>query len=230
MLFRSAWGADVANGGRPTASENPFSEDAGGPNGPHQKSRSNWRQSKKERMLQKMTTERDRQVFRLIKNGDHDDRLKDLVNYKGIEPSESFLRKTAQCAAKFVRHKCIFLLIDHCGVEVDTNLQKGCTALHYAAFAGSDSLCRGLMYRGANRDTLNSYGETAAGTARSQGHEACAKMIEDYDIAKEHLGMINKERRASAIDEQGAGSPTSRGASRSPPESPKSPEIGRAHV
>lgn len=217
-----AWGADVANGGRPTAGENPFSEDAGGPNGPHHKSRANWRQSKKERMMQKLTTERDRQVFRLIKNGDHDDRLKDLINYKGIEPSESFLRKTAQCAAKFVRHKCIFLLVDHCGVDVDTNLQKGCTALHYAAFAGSDSLCRGLMYRGANRETLNSYGETPAGTARSQGHEACAKMIEGYDIAKEHLGMINKERRASQRD---AADASPRGSSRSPPGSPKSPAM-----
>ncbi len=83
-------------------------------------------------------------------------------------------------AASNGHDEVVRLLLDR-GAEINrVELTEGFSALIWAAREGRASTVKLLLRRGANPGLRDAEGKTAAERAREQGHEAIARMLDEY--------------------------------------------------
>jgi len=72
----------------------------------------------------------------------------------------------------------IDFLLAH-GAPLEARNRTGFTALHHAAEAGSLAAARALLAAGADRNTVNEAGRKPVETARLEGHEEMARLLQE---------------------------------------------------
>ncbi|MGH7535288.1 MAG: ankyrin repeat domain-containing protein [Gemmatimonadales bacterium] len=87
-------------------------------------------------------------------------------------------RRALNWAAWYNHVPAIDFLLAH-GAPLKARNRTGFTALHHAAEAGSLAAARALLAAGADRNTVNEAGRKPVETARLEGHEEMARLLQE---------------------------------------------------
>ena len=72
------------------------------------------------------------------------------------------------------------ILLDECGMDIDTGDQCGRTALHVAAYQGNTRVMKYLLERSANVNAVDRYGQTPVFSGAYDGNRKVVKMLCEY--------------------------------------------------